>query len=83
MSTIDILRVVNRYPVSERLLLVEAILKAIREEEHKVEHNTSPTTNTSEALKDFRSFIGILNEQEADAMSAAISESRQVDLNEW
>ena len=74
MGRADILNVVNEFSVPDRLRLVEAILRKIREEE------SEPLDCSGVGLLDL---AGIMNEDEATLMKEAVSESRQIDLDGW
>ncbi|MEO0684765.1 MAG: hypothetical protein AAFY76_06865 [Cyanobacteria bacterium J06649_11] len=73
---IDILKMVNEYPVSDRLILIEEILKSIRKESDQVEE-----TKTTES--DLSEFIGIIDDEEAASMKLAVEDSRKIDLDGW
>lgn len=73
MGKTDILDIVNRFSIADRLRLVEEILRTIREEEVKEKHSGN------ELLE----FAGIINDEEAAEMKSAVSESREIDLDGW
>ncbi len=73
MGKTDILDIVNRFSVADRLRLVEEILRTIREEEVEEKHSGN------ELLE----FAGIINDEEAAEMKFAVSESREIDLDGW
>ena len=76
MGMIDILKMVNEYPVSDRLILIEEILKSIRKESDQVEETKTPESDLSE-------FIGIIDDEEAASMKLAVEDSRKIDLDGW
>lgn len=73
MGKTDILDIVNRFSIADRLRLVEEILRTIREEEVEEKHSGN------ELLE----FAGIINDEEAAEMKSAVSESREIDLDGW
>ena len=81
MTANELIRIVSRYSLVERLKIVEAILKQIREDNFAKNNNSNPK-NTPQN-NGFLSFAGILNETEARIFENAIDESRKIDSNEW
>ena len=79
MGRTDLLNIINGYPVTERILLVEAILKQIREEEERSEAALKETV-TPYSGEGLLEFAGTLSDEEADEMQKAIQESRKVML---
>lgn len=73
MGKTDILDIVNRFSIADRLRLVEEILRTIREEEVEEKHSGN------ELLE----FAGIINDEEAAEMKSAVLESREIDLDGW
>ena len=75
MGRTDLLNIINGYPVTERILLVEAILKQIREEERsEAAPKETVTPYSGEGLLEF---AGTLSDEEADDMQKAIQEARK------
>jgi hypothetical protein len=73
MGKTDILDIVNRFSIADRLRLVEEILRIIREEKVNEDHSGN----------DLLEFAGIINDDEAQEMKSAISESREIDIDGW
>ncbi len=76
MGRTDLLNIINGYPVTERILLVEAILKQIREEERSQaapEETVAPYSGAG-----LLEFAGALSDEEADNMQQAILEARKI-----
>lgn len=71
INTKELIDLVNKYNVTERLKIVEAILKNIREEKD--------SENRLKVLE----FAGIFKEEEADLFEEAVIESRKIETNEW
>lgn len=82
MGSTDVLSIVNGYPIAERILLVEAILKRIREE-NEVKPNIDEPCTGGYPGTDLVEFAGILNDREAAEMEEAIVEARKIDKHEW
>lgn len=81
MGRTDLLNIINGYPVTERILLVEAILKQIREEERSgIAAKETVATYSGEGLLEF---AGALSAEEADKMQKAVLEARKIDHDEW
>ena len=80
LSSSDVINVVRGFSVQERLMIVEAILRNIREE-----NKNSDNTNTldSKEESDILGFAGIIDEEEATIFQEAIKESRNIDKDEW
>ena len=74
MGKNDILELISTFSVSERLLLIEEIIKGILEEGEKKAKSGAPP---------ILELAGILTEEEAGEMEEAVQESRKVDLDGW
>jgi len=75
VSSHEIIRLVEELSLTERLLIVEEILKNIRKEKLEI----APVVPTTGIL----SLAGIMDEEEASEWYEAIGEARQIDQNEW
>lgn len=76
MGRTELLNIINGYPVIERILLVEAILKQIREKERSetaLKETVAPYSG--EGLLEF---AGTLSDEEAERMQQAIREARKI-----
>lgn len=71
----QILNSINQLPTNDKLLIVEAILKSIREKDAKENQ-----TNTKLEILEL---AGSITESEATEWQNAIDEGRQIDINEW
>ncbi|MEL6834347.1 MAG: hypothetical protein AAFP77_15235 [Bacteroidota bacterium] len=69
---IDIIKIVNEYSVAERLMLIEQLLKTIREESVK-----------ENSFVDLSEFTGIIDDDEATSMKDAVNDARKIDLDGW
>jgi len=72
ISSKELIALVNKHEVTERLKIVEAILKNIREEGSK-------SNNSLKILE----FAGIFKDEEVGLFEEAVEESRKIDTNEW
>ena len=79
MKTAKIINQINRYTLTERLMIVEQILKKIREDNPATAEKSTNNSDKKGILK----FAGILTEEEAQVMENAVAESRKIDRNEW
>ena len=78
VSTHELIRLINNFSLTERLLIIEEVLKGIREEE------STPLKEVEEPAKPrILEMAGIINEEEAAQMKTAVEESRKIDANEW
>jgi len=80
LSSKQIIALIKGFPILDRLLIVEAILKDIRQE--------SVAAEKAEALKESSSpailqFAGILDEEEARDFKEAVKDCRKIDRDEW
>ena len=82
MGKHDILDIVKDFSIPDKILLVEAILKQIREAEEfttgSVEDNQSEYSG-----EEVLAFAGILDERSAKDMESAVLDSRKIDLDGW
>ena len=82
MSKSDILSLIKAYPIGERLIIIEEVLRSIREERELLDENREDHAELYEG-KELLEFAGILNKEEAKEMNTAIEESRKIDVDEW
>eukprot|EP01024_Parvocaulis_polyphysoides_P032107 TRINITY_DN28846_c0_g1_i1.p1 TRINITY_DN28846_c0_g1~~TRINITY_DN28846_c0_g1_i1.p1 ORF type:complete len:115 (+),score=7.88 TRINITY_DN28846_c0_g1_i1:34-345(+) len=76
ISSNEVIELIKGFSLKERLLIIEEILRNIREENA----TSSPDDKNSPAILDL---AGVIDAQEAEVFNSAISESRQVDEDEW
>lgn len=81
ISSSEIIDLIKRFSLSERLLIAEEIIKDIREE-NKVREIEEQSEDISEGPA-ILEFAGIMNEEEAQIFTDAVAASRKVDVNEW
>lgn len=75
MSRNDVIYSIKNLPINDRLLIVEEILKSIREDNAP----SIPSYNGKNLLD----FAGIITEKEAVKMEKAVEECRKIDVDEW
>jgi len=71
----QIINSIEQLSVNEKLIIVEAILKSIRE------NNTSE--NQADSKPGILELAGNITNNEATEWQNAISDGRKIDLNEW
>lgn len=81
MSHLELVNQIKHFSVKEKLILVEEILRTIREED-VLEKNTPDLRETSSEPA-ILSLAGIIDDEEAKVFYSAIKESRKIDKNEW
>lgn len=81
VSSNEVISLIKSFSLSERLLIVEEILRNIREE--NVKNKELPKTIEENEVSPILSFVGILDDKEANLMENAIDESRKIDSHEW
>lgn len=77
----EIIQLVKGLSLSERLVLIETILKDIREDQALLAEPQSPQGVSSEP--GIMNLAGIMTGEEAEIFYGAISESRKIDADEW
>jgi hypothetical protein len=77
-STEEVILILKKLSLSDRLLIIEEILKDIREanktEAEREDRNIEPA---------ILSFAGIMTDADAKVFDSSVDESRKVDSNEW
>jgi hypothetical protein len=81
MTGSEIINLIKGFSLSEKLRLVEEILRNIREENISIREQIE--TKEKKDKPAILSFAGILNEEEATVFDSAVEESRKIDENEW
>jgi hypothetical protein len=81
ISSNEVINLIKSFSVTERLMIVEEILRNIREENVvPVVKEDSKNENAEPAIL---SLAGVIDEEEADVMTSAVEESRKIDRDEW
>ena len=81
VSSNEVINLIKGFSLTERLIIVEEILRNIREENSakKVAKNAEEVNSKPAIL----SLAGIFDENEALIFNAAVKESRKIDKDEW
>ena len=81
ISSNEVINLIKSFSIAERLMIVEEILRNIREENvAPVMTEDSKEENVEPAIL---SLAGIIDEEEAEVMTRAVEESRKIDRDEW
>ncbi|MEL7119329.1 MAG: hypothetical protein AAFO07_07810 [Bacteroidota bacterium] len=79
-STNELITLINKFSLTERLKIVEEVLRGIREEKSiDLEEKAIENFNKPRILE----LAGIYSEEEANEFSEAVDEARKIDDNEW
>jgi hypothetical protein len=77
ISSNEVIDLIKNLSIAERLMIVEAILRNIREE------NAAQKESKMNEEPAILSLAGIFDEEEAQVFENAIAESRKIDEDEW
>lgn len=77
VSSSEIISLIKSLSLTDRLKIVEEVLRNIREE------NMTKGSNEKEVEPPILSLAGIIDEEEAKIWNSAVEESRQIDEDEW
>ena len=81
ISSNEVINLIKSFSITERLMIVEEILRNIREENVvPVAKEDSKEENTEPAIL---RLAGVIDDEEADVMTSAVEESRKIDRDEW
>jgi len=80
VSTNELIMLINKFSLKERLEIVEEVLRGIREEE-VVAPNSSE--NESSGAPKILELAGVMNKEEASVFYEAVEESRKIDSDGW
>lgn len=80
LSNKQIIAWIKGFPISERLLIVEAILQDIRRESAAVEQTEAFKENSGPFILQF---AGILDEEETRNFEEAVKDCRKIDKEGW
>lgn len=81
ISSSEVINLIKSFSIAERLMIVEEILRNIREENVvPVVKEISQEENAEPAIL---GLAGVIDEEEADLMTSAVEESRKIDRDEW
>lgn len=80
VSTNELIMLINKFSLTERLKIVEEVLRGIREEDIVIQDDKS---GDSDELPKILELAGVMTEEEAAEYKEAVEESRKVDKDEW
>jgi hypothetical protein len=80
VSTNELISLINKYSLTERLKIIEEVLRGIREEKVGIPNQDE---GDSDAPPKILELAGIMTEEEASEYMVAIEESRKIDKDEW
>ena len=80
VSTNELIMLINKFSLTERLKIVEQVLRGIREEDIVIQDDKS---GDSDELPKILELAGVMTEEEAAEYKKAVEESRKVDKDEW
>ena len=78
VSTNELITLINKFSLTERLKIVEEVLRGIREEKVVI-----PKENGENKEPKILELAGIMNEEDASEYEKAVEESRKIDKDEW
>lgn len=81
ISSSEVINLIKSFSIAERLMIVEEILRNIREENVVSVGKEIPQEENAEPA--ILGLAGIIDEEEADLMTNAVEESRKIDRDEW
>jgi len=81
ISSTEVVNLIRGFSTTERLKIVEEILRNIREENNDYLSKDHSKNESFEPA--ILNFAGIITEKEADVLRSAVAESRKIDRNEW
>ncbi len=78
VSTNELITLINKFSLTERLKIVEEVLRGIREEKVVI-----PKNSEENKYPKILELAGIMNEEDASEYEKAVVESRKIDKDEW
>ncbi len=78
----EVINIIKRLSLNDRLMIVEEILRSIHEEEVLLKEDLK-IKKAEESGPAILTMAGILGEEEAKLFESAIAESRKIDEDEW
>ena len=82
-SSSELISLIKGFSISDRLIIVEEILKDIRQENLPEVLASSSSEQERSSKPSILSLAGIFDEGEAAVFTGAIEESRKIDSDEW
>ncbi|HKK58338.1 MAG TPA: hypothetical protein VJ937_02570 [Salinivirga sp.] len=80
VSTNELIALINKFSLAERLKIVEEVLRGIRENNTAGSDEEGKSTNEPPRILEL---AGVITDEEASAYEEAVEESRKIDKDEW
>lgn len=80
VSTNELITLINKFSLAERLKIVEEVLRGIREDRAVGSDDEKKETNKSPKILEL---AGVMTDEEASVFNEAIEDSRKIDEDEW
>ena len=80
VSTNELITLINKFSLTERLKIVEEVLRGIREDRTVGSDGEEKETNKSPKILEL---AGVMTDEEASVFKEAIEDSRKIDEDEW
>jgi hypothetical protein len=80
VSTNELITLINKFSLTERLKIVEEVLRGIREDRTVGSDDEEKETNKSPKILEL---AGVMTDEEASVFNEAIEDSRKIDEDEW
>mgnify|MGYP006267269693 FL=1 len=80
VSTNELITLINKFSLKERLKIVEEVLRGIQEEKAVTLNDRG---NESKGVPKILDLAGVMSEEEASVFYEAVEESRKIDRDEW
>mgnify|MGYP006285179185 CR=1 FL=1 len=80
VSTNELITLINKFSLAERLKIVEEVLRGIRENDTTDSDEEGKGTNKRPRILEL---AGVITDEEASVYEEAVEESRKIDEDEW
>lgn len=80
VSTNELITLINKFSLSERLKIIEEVLRGIREDNIVSPEEREKGTNDPPKILEL---AGVMTEEEASVYEEAVEDSRKIDRDEW
>jgi hypothetical protein len=80
VSTNELITLINKFSLTERLKIVEEVLRGIREDRTVGSDDEEKETNKSPKILEL---AGVMTDEEASVFNEAIEDSRKIDKDKW
>lgn len=79
-SANELIAIINKFSLTERLKIIEEVLRRIREDNVVVQQEGEKGVYMPPKILEL---AGVMTEEEASAFENAVEESRKIDESEW